>query len=224
MDDLLARHKAAGKVPTMAKPSIVKFPTEFKFPELKLPKFDLDALFATQKANLAAVQEAQTVLLGAVDEMQQHAAALAAAVLVRNAESGTGEGIVAADAPLAELAIAGGLGRVVPLPGADFGPVRHLESGVPVGLEGLDPAFEFPGVLVPAVAVAAVGDAVLHDHRVLGLVGPRYQGLGEPLLGRPAGPRRQVLVGAQRQLDVPAVPVDPEAGVALLGHGQDPQR
>lgn len=67
MDDLLARHKAAGKVPTMAKPSIVKFPTEFKFPELKLPKFDLDALFATQKANLAAVQEAQTVLLGAVE-------------------------------------------------------------------------------------------------------------------------------------------------------------
>jgi len=39
------------------------FPTtEFKF-----PKFDLDALFAAQKANLAAAHEAQTVLLGAAE-------------------------------------------------------------------------------------------------------------------------------------------------------------
>ena len=45
----------------MAKPTVVTFPT----PEFKLPKFDLDALFATQKANLAAVHEAQSVLTGA---------------------------------------------------------------------------------------------------------------------------------------------------------------
>lgn len=45
----------------MAKPTVVTFPT----PEFKLPKFDLDALFATQSANLAAVHEAQSVLTGA---------------------------------------------------------------------------------------------------------------------------------------------------------------
>ena len=45
----------------MAKPTVVTFPT----PEFKLPKFDLDALFATQTANLAAVHEAQSVLTGA---------------------------------------------------------------------------------------------------------------------------------------------------------------
>ena len=45
----------------MTKPSVVTFPT----PEFKLPKFDLDALFATQTANLAAVHEAQSVLTGA---------------------------------------------------------------------------------------------------------------------------------------------------------------
>ena len=45
----------------MAKPDVVTFPT----PEFKLPKFDLDALFATQNANLAAVHEAQNVLVGA---------------------------------------------------------------------------------------------------------------------------------------------------------------
>ena len=37
----------------------------FKLPELKLPKFDLDALFAVQKANLATAHEAQTVLADA---------------------------------------------------------------------------------------------------------------------------------------------------------------
>jgi hypothetical protein len=37
-----------------------------KLPELKLPKLDLDALFATQKANLAAVYEAQNVLVDAI--------------------------------------------------------------------------------------------------------------------------------------------------------------
>ena len=45
----------------MAKPTVVTFP----IPEFKLPKFDLDALFATQTANLAAVHEAQSVLTGA---------------------------------------------------------------------------------------------------------------------------------------------------------------
>ena len=45
----------------MAKPDVVTFPT----PEFKFPKFDLDALFATQTANLAAVHEAQSVLTGA---------------------------------------------------------------------------------------------------------------------------------------------------------------
>jgi hypothetical protein len=37
----------------------------FKLPELKLPKFDLDALFAVQKANLATTHEAQAVLVDA---------------------------------------------------------------------------------------------------------------------------------------------------------------
>ena len=45
----------------MAKPTVVTFPT----PEFKLPTFDLDALFASQTANLAAVHEAQNVLTGA---------------------------------------------------------------------------------------------------------------------------------------------------------------
>ena len=39
--------------------------TGFKLPELKLPKLDLDALFAVQKANLAAAHEAQAVLVEA---------------------------------------------------------------------------------------------------------------------------------------------------------------
>jgi len=34
-------------------------------PELKLPKFNLDALFTAQKANLAVVQEVQSVLVDA---------------------------------------------------------------------------------------------------------------------------------------------------------------
>ena len=36
-----------------------------QLPELKLPKVDLDALFATQKANLAALHEAQATLVEA---------------------------------------------------------------------------------------------------------------------------------------------------------------
>jgi len=46
----------------MAKPFALP---EFKVPEFKFPKFDLDALFGVQKANLAAVQEAQSVLVDA---------------------------------------------------------------------------------------------------------------------------------------------------------------
>ena len=46
----------------MAKPTVATFPT----PEFKLPKFDLDALFATQTATLAAVHEVQNVLADAV--------------------------------------------------------------------------------------------------------------------------------------------------------------
>ena len=51
----------------MAKAAIVSFPTALKLPELNFPKFDLDARFAAQKANLAAVQEAQSVLLRAAE-------------------------------------------------------------------------------------------------------------------------------------------------------------
>src|SRR4051794_30293148 len=49
------------KEPSMAKPSGLTFPT----PGVKLPKFDLDALFATQNANLAVVHEVQNVLTDA---------------------------------------------------------------------------------------------------------------------------------------------------------------
>jgi hypothetical protein len=45
----------------MAKPTVVTFP----IPEFKLPKFDLDALFATQNANLATVHQAQNILVEA---------------------------------------------------------------------------------------------------------------------------------------------------------------
>ena len=46
----------------MAKPFSLP---EFKVPEFKLPKVDLDTLFNVQKANLAAAQEAQNVLVDA---------------------------------------------------------------------------------------------------------------------------------------------------------------
>jgi hypothetical protein len=45
----------------MTKPSAVTFPT----PEFKLPKLDLDVLFASQRANLAAVHQAQSLLTDA---------------------------------------------------------------------------------------------------------------------------------------------------------------
>lgn len=38
---------------------------ETKLPELKLPKVNLDALFGLQKANLAVVHEAQSILVDA---------------------------------------------------------------------------------------------------------------------------------------------------------------
>ena len=48
-----------------AAPLNVTFP-EFKAPELKLPKIDLDAVFALQTANLAAAHEVQSIVLEAV--------------------------------------------------------------------------------------------------------------------------------------------------------------
>jgi len=50
----------------VAKIAASPFPApSFQLPEPKLPKLDLDALFAAQKANLTAVQEAQAVLVDA---------------------------------------------------------------------------------------------------------------------------------------------------------------
>lgn len=55
---------------------------EFKLPELKLPKIDLEALFGLQKANLAVVQETQSVVLEATQAIlrlqQGYASELAA--------------------------------------------------------------------------------------------------------------------------------------------------
>ena len=51
----------------MTKTLAITTPTNFKFPELKLPKFDLDVLFSSQKANLTAAHETQSVLLGAAE-------------------------------------------------------------------------------------------------------------------------------------------------------------
>ena len=103
----------------MAKATL-PFPTEFKLPGLKLPKVDLDALFATQKANLAAVQEAQTVLLGAVEAIakvqhgyvEQAVAELKAAVDSKElpkAEAFTAAGEKAKDTTkeVVDLAVAG---------------------------------------------------------------------------------------------------------------------
>jgi hypothetical protein len=50
----------------MAKTATPLFPApSFKFPEPKLPKLDLEALFAAQWANLDTAQKAQTVLADA---------------------------------------------------------------------------------------------------------------------------------------------------------------
>ncbi len=49
----------------MAETSVVAFPGSPRLPELKLAKLDLDRLFASQSATLAAAQQAQTVLVEA---------------------------------------------------------------------------------------------------------------------------------------------------------------
>ena len=49
--------------PKLSEPTLNLVPG--KLPELTLPKFDLDALFSVQKANLAAANEVQTVLVEA---------------------------------------------------------------------------------------------------------------------------------------------------------------
>lgn len=91
----------------MAKAATPLFPAPFfKFPEPKLPKLDLDALFATQKANLAAVQEAQSVLIDAAqaiakvqhDYLGQSMAAVRAALSRKE--------LAKPDAVLAEIKVA----------------------------------------------------------------------------------------------------------------------
>ena len=49
--------------PKLSEPTLNLVPA--KFPELKLPKFDLDALFSVQTANLAAAHQVQSVLVEA---------------------------------------------------------------------------------------------------------------------------------------------------------------
>jgi hypothetical protein len=91
----------------MAKAATPLIPApSFKFPEPKLPKLDLDALFATQKANLAAVQEAQSVLIDAAqaiakvqhDYLGQSMAAVRAALSRKE--------LAKPDAVLAEIKVA----------------------------------------------------------------------------------------------------------------------
>ena len=54
------------RTPAVAKIAASPFPApSVQLPEPKLPKLDLDALLAAQRANLAAVQEAQSVLVDA---------------------------------------------------------------------------------------------------------------------------------------------------------------
>ena len=91
----------------MTKTATPPFPApSFKFPEPKLPKLDLEALFATQKANLAAVQEAQSVLIDAAqaiakvqhDYLGQSMAAVRAALSRKE--------LAKPDAVLAEIKVA----------------------------------------------------------------------------------------------------------------------
>ena len=49
--------------PKLSEPTINLVPE--KLPELTLPKFDLDALFSVQTANLAAANQVQTILVDA---------------------------------------------------------------------------------------------------------------------------------------------------------------
>ena len=103
----------------MAKARVVPVPTAFKFPELKLPKVDVVALLAAQKANLATVHEAQTVLFGAAEAIAkvQHgyvegalagAKAAAQSKELPKAETvqATGEKITAVAKEVVELAVA----------------------------------------------------------------------------------------------------------------------
>ena len=103
----------------MAKTAVVSAPTAFKFPELKLPKIDVVALFAAQKANLATVHEAQTVLFSAaaaiarlqygyVEGAFAEAKAAAQSKELPKAETvkATGEKITAVAKEVVELAVA----------------------------------------------------------------------------------------------------------------------
>ena len=103
----------------MAKTAVVSAPTAFKFPELKLPKVDVVALFVAQKANLATVHEAQTVLLGAAEAIAKlqygyvegafaDAKAAAESKELPKAETvkATGEKVTAVAKEVVELAVA----------------------------------------------------------------------------------------------------------------------
>ena len=103
----------------MAKTAVVPAPTAFEFPELKLPKVDVVAMFVAQKANLATVHEAQTVLFGAAEAIAkvQHgyvegalagAKAAAQSKELPKAETvqATGEKITAVAKEVVELAVA----------------------------------------------------------------------------------------------------------------------
>jgi hypothetical protein len=66
-------------------------PVPPKFPELKLPKFDLDALFRVQTANLAAAHQVQSVLVEAAQAVArvQHGYVEQAVANVKAAALGT---------------------------------------------------------------------------------------------------------------------------------------
>jgi hypothetical protein len=57
----------------------VSFPA-FQLPELKLPKIDLDAVFALQRANLAVLHEVQSVLVETAQAIVKAQAGYAAEV------------------------------------------------------------------------------------------------------------------------------------------------
>ena len=103
----------------MAKARVVSAPTAFEFPELKLPKVDVVALFVAQKANLATVHEAQTVLFSAGEAIARlqygyvegafaEAKAAAQSKELPNAETvkATGEKVTSVAKEVVELAVA----------------------------------------------------------------------------------------------------------------------
>ena len=59
----MAKTAVEPDAPTLSEPTLNLIPG--KLSELKLPKFELDALFSVQKANLATANEVQTVLVEA---------------------------------------------------------------------------------------------------------------------------------------------------------------